>query len=164
MAVPYAQYVGDSNPLELLTTTLEEYRDAAALLADASWNQPWAPGKWTMREVMVHVAQWEMIFGYRIACAVATPGFTIQMADQDALMRHTAGVDGATAFAAFDGARRFNISLVQSLTKDERAIEARHPEYGMLTVSDLIVQMTGHGIHHLRQIREALSPKAGIVD
>ena len=91
MPVPYAEHVGDRNPVELLTTTLEEYRDAAALLAEASWNQPWAPGKWTMRQVMVHVAQWEMIFGYRVMCAVATPGFTIQMADQDALLVHTAG-------------------------------------------------------------------------
>lgn len=164
MAVPYAQYVGDQNPIELLTTTLEEYRDAAALLADASWNQPWAPHKWTMRQVMVHVAQWEMIFGYRLSCAVATPGFTIQLADQDALMKHTAGIDGAVAFAAFDGTRRMNIALAQSLSAGDRASEVHHPEYGTLTVSDLLVQMAGHGIHHLRQIRAALGPKVGIVD
>ena len=164
MPVPYAHHVGDQNPVELLTTTLEEYRDAAALLADASWNQPWAPGKWTMRQVMVHVAQWEMIFGYRVTCAVAAPGFTIQLADQDALLLHTAGVDGATAFAAFDGSRRMNIGIVQALTDAERTIEALHPEYGVLSVNDLIVQMAGHGIHHLKQIREALGPKVGIVD
>jgi hypothetical protein len=53
MPVPYAEHVGDRNPVELLTTTLEEYRDAAALLAEASWNQPGPTGKWTMRQVMV---------------------------------------------------------------------------------------------------------------
>jgi hypothetical protein len=164
MTVPYAQHVGDRNPVELLTTTLEEYRDAAALLAEASWNQPWAPGKWTMRQVMVHVAQWEMIFGYRVMCALATPGFTIQMADQDRLLLHTAGIDGATGFAAFDGSRRLNIGVIQPLSATERATEVNHPEYGALTVNDLIVQMAGHGIHHLKQIREALGPKAGIVD
>lgn len=164
MPTPYAQHVGDRNPIELLNTTLEEYRDAAALLADASWNQPWAPGKWTMRQVMAHVAQWEMILGYRLACAVGTPGFTIQLADQDALMQRTAAVDGATAFAAFDGARRFNIALIGSLSDADRDIQVLHPEYGLLTVNDLIVQMAGHGIHHLRQIREALGPKVGIMD
>jgi len=164
MAVPYAEHVGDRNPVELLTTTLEEYRDAAALLAEASWNQPWAPGKWTMRQVMVHVAQWEMIFGYRVMCAVASPGFTIQMADQDALLTHTASVDGATAFSAFDGSRRLNIRVIQSLSPADRSTLVTHPEYGALTVNDLITQMAGHGIHHLKQFREALGPKAGIVD
>lgn len=164
MPVPYAQHVGDRNPVELLTTTLEEYRDAAALLADASWNQPWAPGKWTMRQVMVHVAQWETIFGHRITCALGTPGFRIQPADQDAILKHTAAVDGATAFAAFDGARRMNIGVIGTLSADDRSTEVIHPEYGALTVNDLIVQMAGHGIHHLKQIREALGPKAGIVD
>ena len=164
MTIPYANLVGDQNPVELLNTTLEEYRDAAALLGDASWNQPWAPGKWTMREVMVHVAQWEMILGYRIMCALATPGCAIQPANQDALMRHTLSVDGATGFAAFDGARRMNIAVIQSLSADQRATEAVHPEYGVITVNDLVVQIAGHGIHHLKQIREALGPKAGIVD
>ena len=73
--MPYAQYVGDQNPVELLNSTLEEYRDAASLLSDASWNQPWAKGKWTLREVMVHVAQWEMIFGYRLAVGRQLAGF-----------------------------------------------------------------------------------------
>jgi hypothetical protein len=164
MPVPYSQHVGDRNPVELLTTTLEEYRDAAALLADASWNQPWAPGKWTMRQVMVHVAQWELIFGYRVMCALATPGFRIQPADQDALLLHAGGVDGATAFAAFDGARRLNIGIIRPLSAGDRAIEVHHPEYGVLTIHDLTVQMAGHGIHHLKQIREALAPKAGLVD
>ena len=117
-----------------------------------------------MRQVMVHVAQWEMILGYRVTCGLASPGFTIQMADQDALMRHTNGVDGATAFAAFEGSRRLNISMAQSLSDADRATPVVHPEYGPMTVNDLIVQMAGHGIHHLRQIREALGPKAPIID
>jgi hypothetical protein len=164
MALPYAQLVGDRNPVELLTTTLEEYRDAAALLADASWNQPYAPGKWTMRQVMVHVAQWEMILGFRVVAGLASPGLTIQMADQDALMTHAGGIDGATAFSAFEGARRLNISVVQALSGDDRATPVVHPEYGAMTVNDLIVQMAGHGMHHLKQIREALGPKAQMID
>ena len=36
-----------------------------------------------------------------------------------------------------------------------------HPEFGAITADDLIVQMTGHGIHHLPQIRSALGPHLG---
>jgi hypothetical protein len=159
MSTPYAHYVGDQNPLDLLNSSLEEYRDAAALLASASWNTHWAPGKWTLREVMVHVAQWEMILGYRLACAIATPGFQVQLADQDQLMLRTAGVDGPTAFAAFEGARRMNIGVIQALSAADRATPLQHPEYGPITVQDVIVQIAGHGIHHLKQIRTALAPR-----
>lgn len=159
MPVPYSEYVRDQNPLELLNDTLEEYRDAAALLSSASWNQPWAPHKWSLREIMVHVAQWEMIFGYRIGCAVCTNDFAIQPADQDKLMERTAGIDGPTAFAAFEGSRRMNLGLIHALSFADRNIPVRHPEYGQLSVNDLIIQMTGHGIHHLKQIRSALGPK-----
>ncbi|HEX5069295.1 MAG TPA: DinB family protein [Vicinamibacterales bacterium] len=160
MPIPYSQYVGDQNPVDLLTSTLEEYRDAAALLSSASWNQPWAPHKWTLREIMVHVAQWEMIFGYRLACGVTTPDFAIQPADQDRLMTRTANIDGPTAFAAFEGARRMNIGFIQGLSAGDRDVTIRHPEYGALTPQDLITQMAGHGIHHLKQIRATLAPKA----
>jgi hypothetical protein len=159
MAIPYAHYVGDRNAVELLNSTLEEYRDAAALLSSASWNQPWAPNKWTLREIMVHVAQWEMIFGYRLACGVAMPVFAIQAADQDMLMHKTGGIDGATAFAAFEGVRRMNLGLIQSLSPADRAVIVMHPEYGAVSVSDLITQMTGHPMHHLKQIRSALGPR-----
>jgi len=160
MPVPYSQYVGDQNPVDLLNSTLEEYRDAAALLSSASWNQPWAPNKWTLREIMVHVAQWEIIFGYRLACGVSTPGFSIQPADQDKLMTRTAHIDGPTAFAAFEGARRMNIGLIQAFTPADKDVTILHPEYGALSPNDLITQMAGHGIHHLKQIRATLAPKA----
>jgi hypothetical protein len=159
MPTPYSHYVGDSNPVELLTSTLEEYRDAAALLSAASWNQPWAPHKWSLREIMIHVAQWEMILGYRLTCGVSLEDFAIQAADQDKLMTRTAAIDGPAAFAAFDGSRRMNLGLIQALSAADRAVTIRHPEYGIITTNDLIIQMAGHGIHHLKQIRSALGPR-----
>jgi hypothetical protein len=153
MPVPYAEYVGDRDPIALMAGTRDEYRAAAEHLTDAGWRQPWQPGKWTAREIMIHVAQWEMIFGYRLACGVCTPGFEIQRADQDALMIRTAGIDGPAALSAFDGARRMNLGLIRSLSAADRAATVRHPEYGALTADDLIVQMAGHAIHHLKQVQ-----------
>jgi hypothetical protein len=160
MPVPYSQYVGTRDPVQLLTNTVADYRNAAARLSDASWARQWQPGKWSLREIMVHVAQWEMIFGYRLACAVSMPGFAIQGADQDALMTRTAGIDGPTALAAFEGARGMNIAFIRSLSAADRAATVKHPEYGTLAANDLIVQMAGHAIHHLKQIQSALGEGA----
>src|SRR6188472_2707380 len=106
MPAPYSEYVGDRDPLELMTRTLDDYRATLAAASAAFWHQPWQPGKWTFREIMVHVAQWESIFGYRLACGVSTPGFAIQPVDQDPLLTRASRIDGPTALAAFDGARR----------------------------------------------------------
>ena len=65
MPVPYSQYV-DRDPVALMAGTLEDYRTVLAGVSGAGWQQPWQPGKWSLREIVVHVAQWEMIFGYHL--------------------------------------------------------------------------------------------------
>jgi hypothetical protein len=50
-----------------------------------------------------------------------------------------------------------NIGVVQSCSAADRAATVKHPHYGNLTVQDLIVQMTGHAIHHLKQFQSAAS-------
>lgn len=156
MPVPYSEYVGDSDPLELMARTLIDYRTALSSVPPAFWQQPWQPGKWTFREIMIHVAQWEAIFGYRMTCGVTSPGFSIQAVDQDPLMTRVAGIDGPAALAGFEGSRRMNIGLIRSLSAADRATTVKHPEYGMLTIADLITQMTGHAIHHWKQFQPAV--------
>ena len=71
MLSPYAQHVGDRDPVAVLRTSLEGYQDTIRCLTPAKWQQPWAPEKWTVEQIMVHVAQWEMILGIRLRCGVA---------------------------------------------------------------------------------------------
>jgi hypothetical protein len=160
MPVPYSEYVGDQDPIALMTRTLDDYRTALSRVNADFWRTPWKPGKWTFREIMIHVAQWEAIFGHRLTCGVSTPNFVIQAVDQDPLLSRTSAIDGPTALAGFEGARRMNIGLVRSLSPADRATPVTHPRYGMLTAQDLIVQMTGHAIHHWKQIESATNPGA----
>jgi hypothetical protein len=53
-----------------------------------------------------------------------------------------------------------NIGLIQAFTPADKDVTILHPEYGALSPNDLITQMAGHGIHHLKQIRATLAPKA----
>ena len=87
MLSPYAQHVGDRDPVAVLRTSLEGYQDAIRHLTTATWQQPWAPEKWTVEQIMVHVAQWEMILGIRLRCGVAAPDYVVQPIDQDEIMR-----------------------------------------------------------------------------
>lgn len=155
MSTPYAEYVKDRNVLPVLTGTLDRYRALFSRLTPADWQSPWAPGKWTRHQVLVHVVQWELLFSSRVRMALAIPEYVVQPMEQDPLLEFEAPfVDVATAAAAFTAVRMLNIALVGGLTADVRARVITHPERGRIDIDDLIVTLAGHPVHHLRQIED----------
>lgn len=153
MPTPYAEYVTGQNPLAVLQNNAAQYDALFARLTTAEWQQPWAPGKWTRHEVLVHVAQWELIFSTRIRMALAIPNYVVQPMDQDPLLNIEApNVDTTTAAAALAAVRRMNIALVAGLTPEQRAHTITHPERGVIDIEDLIVTLAGHAAHHVGQI------------
>ncbi|MBM3749679.1 MAG: DinB family protein [Acidimicrobiia bacterium] len=155
MPTPYAQYVDGRDPVDVLTETLTRYRVVFANTPQEKWQTPWAPGKWTRHQVLIHVAQWELIFSTRVRMALAIPEYVVQPMDQDPLLDIEAPfVDVATASAAFDAVRSMNIALIRGLSPETRATVVTHPERGRIDVNDLIVTLAGHAVHHLNQIED----------
>jgi len=150
---PYAEHVGAIDPVEVLRTSFDDYHAVLPRLGPAEWRTPWAPGKWTVAQIIVHVTQWEMIMGLRIRCGVAAPLYEVQPFDQDELMRREGDiVSGLTAFEAFEGVRRMNIQFAESLSPEDRRKSVKHPERGEIDVEHLLITLAGHGVHHFRQI------------
>ena len=155
MPTPYAEYVEGREPLDILKDSLQKYREVFARTSPAQWHAPWAPGKWTRHQVLVHVVQWELIFSTRVRMALAIPDYVVQPMDQDPLLNFEAPVvDVATASAAFEATRAMNIALIGGLSADVRARRITHPERGPIDIDDLIVTLTGHAVHHLAQIQK----------
>lgn len=153
MPTPYAEHVGHQDPVHVLRTSSDAYRALAARLTPAMWRTPWQPGKWTVQQIVLHVTQWEIIFCVRLRCGLGVPNFVVQPYDQDELMKaEEAVVDGPTAFAAFDGLRRMNLALAESLSPAQRKTCFRHAERGEIDVEDVLITMAGHGVHHLKQL------------
>jgi hypothetical protein len=158
MPTPYAQYVGDQDPVDVLRSSFEEYRALFPRIARTDWSRPWSPGKWTIAQVILHVAQWEMFFSYRVRCAVSVPNFVVQPLNQDPFMDvESKSVDGPTAAAVFDAVRKMNVAYTSALTTDERARVVTHPERGLIDVNDLLTTLAGHAVHHLKQLQQGLS-------
>lgn len=158
MPTPYAEHVGTRDAVLLLKTSLEDYRALVPRLTPVLWKQPWAPGKWTPQQILVHVAQWEMIFGVRVRCALGVPDYMVQPLDQDPLMTiEGIAVDGPTAFAAFDGVRRMNFALAAALSAEQRRTPVHHPERGTIDVNDLLITLAGHAVHHLKQLQAVVA-------
>jgi uncharacterized damage-inducible protein DinB len=156
MATPYAQYVGDRDPVDVLRESFDAYRELRQRITPEMWERPIAPGKWTIRQVLVHVVQWEMIFGLRLRFALASPDYVIQPFEQDPLMMEAAVVDGPTALAALEAVRRMTLTFAESLTPEQRRQKTQHAERGEIDVQDILVTLAGHGVHHLKQIQGAI--------
>jgi hypothetical protein len=154
---PYAQYVGDRDAVDVLRTSFDEYRALIPRIARTDWARPWAPGKWTIAQLILHVTQWEMIFGYRLRCGVSVPNFVVQPLDQDPFMdAESKAVDGPMAAATFEAVRRMNLAFAESLSPDARHRHVTHPERGQIDVNDLLVTLAGHAVHHLKQLQQVL--------
>jgi hypothetical protein len=149
---PYSDDLGDRDPIAAMRETLHRVEALTSLWPAERFEGSYAPGKWSGRQILTHLAQTELALGTRARMALAAPGYVAQPFDQDQWMARESRLSGFTAAAAFLAVGRMNIDLFQSLSPADRDTPLSHPEYGALTVDWIIHQMAGHQIHHLRQI------------
>jgi hypothetical protein len=153
-ATPYTPELEGKDPLVSMRETIGAIVALAGSWTDAQFERPYAPGKWSCREVLIHLAQTEIALGTRARMALTTAGFAAQSFDQDAWLARERTMSGAAAVALFEAIARANLALYSSLTEAERQIGLTHNEYGPLTVDWIIYQQAGHQVHHLKQLRD----------
>jgi hypothetical protein len=147
---PYTDDLANRDPLEALGDTPSRIRALTEPWTPAQFERTYAPGKWTARQILIHLAQTEMALGARARMALCTTPYTSQPFDQNAWIERDAGVSGVVALNALVAMSAMNLALFASLSDADRAIAFTHPEYGPISVDWLIHQMAGHQIHHLR--------------
>ena len=155
---PYTADLDNREPLNAMRDAAARVRALAGDWRPEQFDRTYAPGKWTARQILIHLAQSEIALGYRARMALTTPGYAAQSFDQDAWMARESTTSGHDALDAFLGASAMNVSLFATLTDKDRAVPLAHPEYGSLTVDWIIHQMAGHQIHHLKQL-EAIATR-----
>jgi hypothetical protein len=149
---PYSSALGDQDPLAAMRTSAARVRTLIAPWSVADYERAYAPGKWTARQVLIHLAQTELALGSRARLALTTPDYTAQPFDQDQWIGHDAGLSGPQAADTLLALMAMNLAFFNALSVEERAVRFSHPEYGELTLDWLIHQMAGHHIHHLGQL------------
>jgi hypothetical protein len=151
---PYTPDLGDRDPIEAIRQTTDRVETLVAPWPAAAFERTYAPGKWSARLILTHLAQVEMALGTRARMAVTTPGYVAQPLDQDAWMAHESGLSASAAFQVFVALARMNMAFFQGLSAEDRAKALSHPEYGELTVDWVIHHLAGHQIHHLQQLEQ----------
>jgi hypothetical protein len=151
---PYSSELGNREPVETMRDTATRIRALAGSWTADRFERSYAPGKWSARQILTHLAQTELALGTRARMALSTPNYAAPPFDQDVWMKWEGKQSGRDALDAFVAVSRMNATLFESLAQADRETPLSHPEYGALTVDWIIYQMAGHQIHHLRQLEQ----------
>ena len=156
---PYTKDLDSREPLAALRETTARISELARGWSAADFERSYAPGKWSARQILTHLAQTELALGTRARHALTTPNYAAQSFDQDKWMAREASLEGRAALDVFLALAAMNHALFASLSAADRETTLSHPEYGALTVDWIVHQMAGHQIHHLKQL-ETIATRA----
>jgi DinB family protein len=153
-ANPYAPDLATREAREVIETTALELHRLAGRIGGARITEPRAPGKWSARDILCHLADCEVVFAFRLRQALAEDHHVIQPFDQDDWAKTYATRDANLALATFEAARNWNVSLLKVVTREQLARKVTHPERGEMTFETIVETMAGHDLHHLKQLEE----------
>ena len=151
---PYAEPLGDRDPMTALGQTPQEIRAVVEGWSAEQLERSYAPGKWSARKILIHLAQTELALPTRVRYALGTTGYQAQSFEQDEWMNADSSADARTALDAYTATRAFNMAMWRSLTTEQLKRTFTHPDFGELNVAWVAAQMAGHDLHHLRQFQQ----------
>ena len=149
---PYAAYLGDQDPLRVIAETPVRLNALLASVGPDGAERALAPGKWSARQILCHLADTELAFAFRLRQALAEPHHVIQPFDQDKWAAPYGAFDARSAVDVFGTVRKWNIMLIQTVPAATLHKPLMHPERGEMTFQTLIETMAGHDLNHLRQL------------
>ena len=159
--------LGDQDPVQVLRgtpVTLERFLET---LPAPILTIPEAPGKWSIREVLAHLADSELVGGFRLRMVFAQDRPTLLGYDQDLWANRLRYSDAAVAesLERFTVLRRANMRLWENLSTTDLARVGLHNERGEESLGHMRKLYAGHDLLHLRQlerIRETVQAANGL--
>lgn len=116
------------------------------------------PERFTLRESICHLADWEAIFLERMAGTVSQPGFVITLYDEEEFVvtHNYAEQKISDALDRFDRARQDTLTFLKGIQPEDWSKTAEHPVRGPITVFDQAIMVLGHDLYHIEQFTEGL--------
>jgi len=149
---PYASHIGDHTPLDVIAETPHRVAQLVQTIGPDRLEAPPAPGKWSARDIVAHLADAEVAFAFRLRQTLAEDHHVIQPFDQDGWAKNYATSDAGLALAALSGLRAWNIALIKSVEPAGQLKSVTHPERGTMTFQTIVETMAGHDRNHIKQM------------
>jgi hypothetical protein len=149
------------DPMKVQAATLTKIARLMKNASAARLRKRPAPEKWSVAEIVAHLADSEIVIGYRVRLILGAPGVSIQAFNQDdwAEAGHYAKRNPHASLEQLRAARQANLSLYKTLTPEQWKLWGMHSERGQESVEHVIRMVAGHDLNHLHQIENILSEK-----
>lgn len=157
---PYASFLRDQEPMAVIRSTAARLKQAFELIGAERVDRSPAPGKWSPREILCHLADTEIAFAFRIRQALAEPNHVIQPFDQEKWALGYAAYPTESAYWTFATLRDWNLALLGKVSPEQMEAPLTHPERGQMKFRVLMETMAGHDLNHLRQLETLVAKPA----
>ena len=158
LARPYAHLLEGRDPIEVLRETPGRLLDLLKPLSPEQIEYKPAPNKWSIREILCHLADCELVWSTRLRMTFGSDTPALQPFEQDAWGRayDGAGYTTSAARATFTAVRQWNLALLEGLSEADAQRPATHPELGTITLWHIAEIAAGHDLHHLNSLEKVV--------
>jgi uncharacterized damage-inducible protein DinB len=146
--------LGSADPLDVLRATGESLRRAVDGMSEVQMSQPEAPGKWSVRHVLRHLADSDLVWAWRLRMVLAQDRPPLTGYDQDAWATrlHYQDAPAGESIDEFEIVRRGNLRLLERASTADLDRVGVHAERGDESLAHMMRLYAGHDLLHIRQI------------
>lgn len=155
-------HVEGKQPLEVQAATARTLERLIEGVPLSVLRQRAAADRWSAGEILAHLADAEIVTGFRMRLILGAPGIAIAAYDQNswAASGHYEARDPQRSLEQFRVAREANLDLLRSLTPEQWQHHGLHSERGPETIEHIVRMTAGHDINHLEQIQRIVGGRS----
>jgi hypothetical protein len=152
-------YTQGRKPLDVQAATASTLARLVEGVPASTLRKRPAPEQWSVVEILAHLADSEVVCGWRLRASLGAPGSPIAAFDQNAwaVAGHYAERDARESIEQFRAMRQANLSLLHSLTPEQWQHHGIHSERGKETIERMVTMFAGHDLNHVQQIERILA-------
>jgi hypothetical protein len=153
-------YAEGQQPLKIQAASVKKLERLLKGAPAAKLRKRPAPDKWSVAEIMAHLADSEIVTSFRLRQILGTPGTPIPAYDQDAWAKacRYEKRDARKSLEIFGALREANLALLKSLSAEQWKHHGMHSERGAETIECLVTLIAGHDLNHTQQIERIVAP------
>lgn len=140
---------------------LEQYQNGPVLLSNSllgiseeDLERALAPGKWTIRQIVAHLADTEISYTFRLRKILAEKTGLLTVFEQDQWVSELSAnqIPVAVSVKLIQALRDFNFIALQQLPPERFLETGIHETDGTVSAYQLLQKVTDHLVHHVDQI------------
>ena len=154
-------YLDGRDPVKMQAAAPARLAKLVAGVSPAKARKRPVPEKWSIAEIVAHLADTELVGGYRIRAILGAPGGPIIGFDQDAWVTalHYDKRSLSKSLEQYRVLREANLALLKNLTPEQLKHHGIHSERGVESVETMVRMYAGHDLNHFQQIELILAAK-----